>query len=121
MKGIEVNTHLNSLFFFQGFTALHHAAQLPTKTMANLLILFGTDKNRVARVSEMKCFLLFRFLSYNSSLLIFLIYLLLKTRFCILQNGHTAQSIAKQLGRPAILGALRRSSQLENDKPLTSP
>lgn len=36
--------------FFQGFTALHHAAQLPTKTMANLLILFGTDKNRVARV-----------------------------------------------------------------------
>ena len=55
MKGIVVKTYLNSIFFFQGFTALHHAAQLPTKTMANLLILFGTDKNRVARVSEIKC------------------------------------------------------------------
>lgn len=42
---------LRLFFSLQGFTALHHAAQLPTKTMANLLILFGTDKNRVARVS----------------------------------------------------------------------
>ena len=36
--------------FLQGFTALHHAAQLPTKTMVNLLLLFGTDRNRAAKV-----------------------------------------------------------------------
>ena len=34
------------------------------------------------------------------------------------QNGHTAQSIARQLGRPAILGALNRSSRLDADQPL---
>ena len=71
MKGIEVNTHLNSLFFFQGFTALHHAAQLPTKTMANLLILFGTDKNRVARVSEIKYDILDYYLDLFLTILLF--------------------------------------------------
>ena len=35
-----------------------------------------------------------------------------------LQNGHTAHSIARQLGRPAILGALKRSSRLDDNQPL---
>ena len=51
---VEMETSRSHVLPPQGFTALHHAAQLPTKTMANLLILFGTDKNRVARVSHLQ-------------------------------------------------------------------
>ncbi len=37
----------------------------------------------------------------------------------LLQNGHTAQTIAKQLGRPAVLGALKRSCQIDSHQPLS--
>jgi hypothetical protein len=37
----------------------------------------------------------------------------------LLQNGHTAQTIAKQLGRPAVLGALKRSCQIDTHQPLS--
>lgn len=38
--------------------------------------------------------------------------------FHYFQNGHTAQSIARQLGRPSILGALKRSNKIDADQPL---
>lgn len=122
--------------------------------MVNLLILFGTDRNRVARVSfpalekeplnaddpylicgKLSSFRIRQKFAaaaapanfFESRKILPRCFLRIKPSlfqkhpvgmFGTFQNGHTALSIAKQLGRPAIMGALKRSNRLEADQPL---